>query len=132
MQEKLKKLTTQLVALSECAENPKLLFEEIQTIQEKAFKVQDELMQVLEEMEKETTDIAQLQNVFQIRENVWDIMSKLADKEQEIKATKNKKAPSKNAKSHCCCSHHHDHHEECCCQHDKKCHSEKGKACKKK
>ena len=128
MQEKLKKLTTQLVALSECAENPKLLFEEVQTIQEKAFKIQDELMQILEDMEKETKDITQLQNVFQIRENVWDIMNKLADKEQEIKMTKNKKAPCKKGTDYSCkCNH--DHHEECCCH--SKLSSKEGKICKK-
>ena len=128
MKQKLEKLTTQLVALSECSDNHKLLFEEIQTIQEKAFRIQVELMQLLEEMENEVTDIAQLQNVFQIRENVWDIMSKLAAKEQEIKATKNKKAPSK---TDCACGCTHAHHEGCNCHHNT-CHSKKGKSCKKK
>ncbi|MBP5344064.1 MAG: hypothetical protein J6Y85_03220 [Alphaproteobacteria bacterium] len=131
MQKKLEKLTTQLIALSDCAENPTLLFEEMQKIQEKAFKVQDELMQLLEEMENDTTDITQLQNIFQIRENVWDIMSKLADKEQEIKATKNKKAPAeKKEKCHCGCQH--VHHEGCCCHKEKGNCKKEGKTCKKK
>lgn len=132
MQEKLQKLVTQLVALSECADNPKLLFEEMQVIQEKAFRVQDELMTLLDEAEMTTKDISALQNVFQIRENVWDIMGKLADKEREIKATKDKKAPSRKGKKdtcHCGC-HHHDEH--CCCEHDHAPCQKKGKTCKKK
>ena len=132
MKKKLEKLTTQLVALSECADNSGLLFEEMQVIQEKAFKAQDEIMQILEQMEKETTEISTLQNIFQIRETVWDIMGKLADKEQQIKATKDKKAPKTNKKhEHCSCCQH-EHHEGCCCQHTPCSKHAKGKTCKKK
>lgn len=130
MNQKLKKLTTQLVALSECADTPQILYEEIQVIQDKAFKAQDEIMELLEQMENDTKDISTLQNIFQIRENVWDIMSKLAAREQQIKKTKNKKAAGSNKqKCHCGCHHEHD---TCCCQHkDEPC-QKKGKSCKKK
>jgi len=143
MQQKLKQLTSQLLALSVASDNPKLLFEEIQVIQDKAFAVQDELMTLLEVMEAETQDITQLQNVFQIRENIWDIMNKLADREREIKMTKDKKAPAKKSASKasectCGCHHHHEtccHHEhsgsDCCHAHGKKRCQRKGKTCKK-
>ena len=89
-------------------------------------------MALLDEAEATTTDISALQNVFQIRENVWDIMAKLADKEREIKATKDKKAPAKKGKEeHCHCGcHHHEGH--CCCEHDHNTCKKKGKTCKKK
>ena len=132
MEKTIQDLTRQLLALSRSAAEDKVLPQEMQLIQEKAFKVQEEMMQLLQKQEETTSDIHEIQNIFQIREDVWDIMNNLAIRETEVKAKFGIKAESPKAEHSCCCHHHHD--QECCCEHhhDKKCCKREKKTCHKK
>ena len=122
-------LTRQLLALSKSAADEKVLPQEMQIIQQKAFDVQEQMMTLLEEQEQIADDIRAVQNIFQIREDVWDIMNNLAIREAEIKAKFGIKGESPKAE-HTCCHHHTDG---CCCahSHDEKCCHTKKKCCKK-
>ena len=53
MSKTLQDLTRQLLALSKSAAEEKVLPQEIQLIQEKAFKVQEEMMQLLAQQEED-------------------------------------------------------------------------------
>ena len=123
MDKTLQDLTRQLLALSKSAAEEKVLPQEMQLIQEKAFKVQEEMMQLLAQQEANTNDIREVQNIFQIREDVWDIMNNLAIREAEIKTKFGIKGESPKAEHTCC----HHHNEGCCCAH----HHDKKKCCKK-
>ena len=127
----LQDLTRQLLALSRSAADDKVLPQEMQIIQEKAFAVQEEMMQLLEQQEQNTNDIREIQNIYQIREDVWDIMNTLAIREAEVKAKFGIKGQSPKAKHHCC---HHAHQEECCCHghQEKECCKKEKKPCPKK
>ena len=127
-------LTRQLLALSKSAAEEKVLPQEMQLIQQKAFEVQEQMMQLLDEQEKETQDIHTIQDIFQIREDVWDIMKNLAIREAEVKAKFGIKGESPKAEHSCCCGHHHKKGE-CCCGHhhdEKKCCQKEKKTCHKK
>ena len=133
MDKTLQDLTRQLLALSKSAAEEKVLPQEMQLIQEKAFKVQEEMMELLQQQEETTNDIREIQNIFQIREDVWDIMNTLAIRETEIKAKFGIKGESPKAEHTCC--HHHHHDGECCCGHHhegKKCCKKEKKTCRKK
>ena len=140
MDKKLQDLTRQLLALSKSAAEAKVLPQEMQIIQEKAFKVQEDMMELLQHEEETTNDIREIQNIFQIREDVWDIMNTLAVREAEVKAKFGIKGESPKAE-HTCCHHHdgekcccgHHHNDEECCHHDhKKCCKKEKKTCPKK
>ena len=127
-------LTRQLLALSKSAAEEKVLPQEMQLIQQKAFEVQEQMMQLLEAQEKETQDIHMIQDIFQIREDVWDIMNNLAIREAEVKAKFGIKGESPKAEHTCCCDHHHGK-DKCCCRHHhdvKKCCQKEKKTCRKK
>lgn len=130
MNKTLQDLTCQLLALSKSASEEKILPQEMQIIQEKAFEVQEQMMQLLDEQEKKTKDIKTIQDIYQIREDVWDIMNTLAVREAEVKAKFGIKGESPKAEHACC--HHHDG--ECCCghHHDEKCCKKEKKTCRKK
>ena len=133
MEKTLQDLTRQLLALSKSAADEKVLPQEMQLIQETAFKVQEEMMDLLHKQEDTTNDIREIQNIFQIREDVWDIMNNLAVRETEIKAKFGIKGESPKAEHTCC--HHHHHDGECCCGHhhdEKKCCKKEKKTCRKK
>ena len=125
MDKTLQDLTRQLLALSKSASDEKVLPQEMQLIQQKAFEVQEKMMTLLEAEEKKTTDIRAIQNIYQIREDVWDIMNTLAVRETEIKAKFGIKGESPKAE-HTCCHHHdkgckcHHTHEHTCCKKEKK------------
>lgn len=124
-------LTRQLLALSKSAADEKVLPQEMQIIQQKAFDVQEQMMTLLEEQEQIADDIRAVQNIFQIREDVWDIMNNLAIREAEIKAKFGIKGESPKAEHTCC----HHHNEGCCCGHHhgkKKCCKKEKKTCRKK
>ena len=131
MNKTLQDLTRQLLALSKSAANEKVLPQEINLIQEKAFKVQEEMMELLQTQEENTSDIHEIQNIFQIREDVWDIMNTLAVREAEIKAKFGIKGEKPKAEHTCC---HHHHKEECCCghHHKEKCCQKEKRSCHKK
>ncbi len=133
MEKTLQDLTRQLLALSKSAAEDKVLPQEMQLIQEKAFKVQEEMMELLTEQEATTSDIREVQNIFQIREDVWDIMNNLAIREAEVKAKFGIKGESPKTEHTCC--HHHHHDGECCCGHhheEKTCCKKEKKTCHKK
>ena len=131
MEKTLQDLTRQLLALSKSAAEEKVLPQEMQLIQEKAFKVQEEMMQLLQQQEETTQDIREVQNIFQIREDVWDVMNNLAIREAQVKAKFGIKGESPNAECTCGCKHHHE--SECCCDHhhNECCHKGTKKSCKK-
>ncbi|MBQ4472185.1 MAG: hypothetical protein II942_02955 [Alphaproteobacteria bacterium] len=132
MDRTLQDLTRQLLALSSSAAEEKVLPQEMQIIQQKAFDVQEKMMQLLDDQEKKTKDIKTIQDIYQIREDVWDIMNTLAVREAEVKAKFGIKGESPKAKHTCC--HHHHHEGECCCghHHDEKCCKKESKKCCKK
>lgn len=117
MEKTLQDLTRQLLALAQSAAEEKVLPQEMVLIQEKAFEVQEKMMAELEQAEEKANDIRSVQNIFQIREDVWDIMNNLAIREAEVKAKFGLKEEVKPAKHHCCCHHHHEEKHECCCGH---------------
>jgi len=128
MDRTLQDLTRQLLALSKSAAEEKVLPQEMQIIQQKAFEVQEEMMRLLQQQEKATKDIHEVQNIFQIREDVWDIMNTLAIREAEVKAKFGIKGESPKAEHKCGCHH---HKEECCCGHHHGEHCHEKKSCKK-
>ena len=128
----LQDLTRQLLALANSAAEEKVLPQEMQIIQQKAFDVQEKLMQLLDDQEKKTKDIKTIQDIYQIREDVWDIMNTLAVREAQVKAKFGIKGESPKAEHTCC--HHHHHDDACCCGHhhdEKGCKKESKKCCKK-
>ena len=138
MEKTLQDLTRQLLALSKSAAEEKVLPQEIRLIQEKAFAVQEQMMELLQKQEETANDVREVQNIFQIREDVWDIMNTLAIREAEIKAKFGIKGEAPKAE-HSCCHHHHDdecccehHHEKGCCHTKKKCCQKEKKTCRKK
>lgn len=129
-----------LTNLLEQSQNKKLLWEEMQIISQKAFELQDKIMDELDEIEATETDVTKLQATFSARESIWDIMTKIAERELEMKEkTHHKETPEEREKRHkeimtevaeeehhCCCGHHHSgccgkhkHAEECHCHQEK-------------
>lgn len=129
MEKTLQDLTRQLLALAQSAADERVLPQEMVLIQEKAFEVQEKMMAELEQAEEKANDIRSIQDIFQIREDVWDIMNNLAIREAEVKAKFGLKEEVKPAKHHCCCGHHHEDEHECCCKNKK---TTKTKCCSKK
>ncbi len=129
MEQNIDQKLTRLAHLTETAENPKILLEEIRLVSAEAFQLQDDLMALLDEAEKVETDIETVQALFETRENIWDAINKIALREKEIKeshasreAFKKHQAQEKGKKptSDCHCKHHDDtevHTHECCCGH---------------
>lgn len=112
-----------LKLLLKTAEDPKLLWEEMQILGKKAFHLQEKMEKELEELEKATKEVTSIQMIYETRENMWDIMNKIATRELELK---NKPHPAKAPEHHCCCHHHAEDH--CCCHHE----SEPKKCCHQK
>lgn len=123
-----------LEELLEVAENPKLLWEEMQILGKKAFDLQEKMEAEISELEEELKEVSAVQTLFETREKMWDIMSQLAMAELKLKEKTLTKPVHKCCKEKhkgCCC--HEEKHTGCCCHKEsKKCGSEKGKKCKKK
>ena len=68
---------SQLVRLSEKVQKGKLTLKQIQKISREAFDKQQEIMTQLQEQEDQETDIILVQNIFKMRELVWDIIKKI-------------------------------------------------------
>ena len=94
--------TTALLALLEAAENPKISWKEMEAVAQKAFKIQDEVTDELDALEQAETDIRQVQEVFTVRELVWDVMEKINAREQEVH-TKTHKKPQVCEEDDCGC-----------------------------
>ena len=145
----LNKNIQKLTNLLEQSQNKKLLWEEMQLISAKAFDLQEKIMEDLDKTEATETNVTKLQAAFSARESIWDIMTKIAGRELELKEkTYHKETPEEREQRHrdimseankeehhCCCGHHHNnccknhkHSETCCCQQEKP----KRKCCHKK
>ena len=123
-----------LQEMLELAQNPKLLWEEMQILGKKAFALQQEMEEELNELETELEEISAIQTLFETREKMWDIMNELALVELKLKEKTLTKASSQKSLSakedhHCCC---HEHGEKCCGKKGKCTSKNKGTTCKKK
>lgn len=81
-----------LVRLSETAQNPKIAPEERVSITNEAFQLENKILTEIDVEEKGETDIKTVQNLYDIRENVWDIVGKITKCEENAKAKASKKA----------------------------------------
>ena len=125
-----------LEEMLDLANDPKLLWEEMQILGKKAFTLQEKMEQELNELEEELKEISAIQTIFETREKMWDIMNQLAVAELKLKEKTLTKAPKKQCchkkETHKCCCHEHEPDKECCDK-KKKCTCKKGKkVCKKK
>ena len=115
-----------LEEMLEIANDPKLLWEEMQILGKKAFTLQEKMETELNELEEELKEVSAIQTIFETREKMWDIMNQLAVAELKLK----EKTLTKPAKK---CCHKKAEHKCCCHEHEDKCSCKKGKAkCKKK
>ncbi len=127
--------------LLETAQNPKILWEEMQLVSQRAFDLQDQIMEQLDKAEKEEENIARVQALFQAREIVWDMMASLAVLETNLKEktfkNQSHSKQTENTNKKCHCAHHKSeqachsaqHHSESCCHsagHGHCCHSAVG------
>ena len=125
-----------LEEMLELANDPKLLWEEMQILGNKAFTLQEKMEAELNELETELKEVSAIQTLFETRERMWDIMNQLAVAELKLKEKTLTKAPSekcchRKGEHTCCCSH--KHHEEKCCDKKEKCTCKtKGGKCQKK
>ncbi|MBQ7413349.1 MAG: hypothetical protein IJV07_03630 [Alphaproteobacteria bacterium] len=143
MSDSLNQSIQKLTKLVEQSQNKKLLWEEMQILSKKAFELQDKIMAELDKIEALETDIVKVQSAFSAREGIWDLMRRITDREQEIKArTHHKETPDEREKRHkevmaevhehhCCCGHHHKRGE-CCESHSENCCHKGHKKCQKK
>ncbi len=120
----------QLKLLLKTAQDPKLLWEEMQIIGKKAFQLQEKMTTELETLEKSTQEITAIQMLYATRESMWDIMNQLAQRELELKA----KPHPKTTCSHKCCCHAHEENTKSCAHSETKhhCCTKGKKKCKKK
>ena len=125
MQKQLEEKAAQLIHLSELAQNKKILPEECKIISNEAFQLENEILTLIEKAEEKETDIKTVQLLYDLRENVWDIVGKITAREEEVKARslnketyREKKEAFQAEKESCCHSHHHD----ACHCHDEKAH----------
>jgi hypothetical protein len=126
MSNQLNQYILKLSKLSEDSKNPKLLWEEMQILSKKAFDLQEKIMLELDKIEQTETDVTKIQAAFAAREDIWDIMAQIAERELALKEkTYHKETPEERAKRHqdvlsysetCACGHHHG---DCNCNHDK-------------
>ena len=102
------------------AEDPKLLWEEMQILGKKAFTLQEKMEQLLTDLETETKEVSVIQTLFETREKMWDMMSQLAQAELKLKEKTLTKTNKKEAHK-CGCCHHHEQEGKCCKGKEKKC-----------
>ena len=122
-----------LEEMLELANDPKLLWEEMQILGKKAFALQEKMENLLNDLEEETKEISAIQTIFETREKMWDMMNQLAMAELKLKEKTLTKSPKKccqkkKEEKECCCDY--KHKTESC--HEKRKCSCKGKTCKKK
>lgn len=97
MTQEIHQLVQRLGAYLQDAKKPQILWEEMKLLAHKAFEVQETLTERLEVLEKEQTDFRQVQLIFDIRENVWDIMAQIAVREKNLKEKTHAPARSRQA-----------------------------------
>ena len=102
-----------LQELSDLANDPKLLWEEMQILGQKAFALQEKMEILLNTLEKETNEVSAIQTLFETREKMGDIMNELAQAEFRLKEKTHKKPEGHKSCPECKDKHHHP----CCCHH---------------
>ncbi len=125
MQKQLEEKLTELIHLSQTAQNKKILPEECVIVTNQAFQLENEILTLIEAEEAAETDIKSIQMLYDLRENVWDIVGKITAREEEVKAKahiketyrENKEAFRAEKEQEQCCCHH--HHAGCCCGEEK-------------
>lgn len=125
MNEIIKKIET-LNHLNEQAHNPKILWEEMKIVSDKSFKLQEEILELIQKAEETETDIAVLQQLFSTREIVWDLIDDIAAQELFIKekthTPQKKKCCRKKNEEKCSCEKDDNHtcetEKKCCCKHN--------------
>ena len=114
MQKQLEEKLTELIHLSQTAQNKKILPEECVMVTNQAFQLENEILTLIEAEEATETDIKSIQMLYDLRENVWDIVGKITAREEEVKAKAHIKETYRENKEafraeqeQCCCHHHH-------------------------
>ena len=124
MQKQLEEKLTELIHLSQTAQNKKILPEECVIVTNQAFQLENEILTLIEAEEATESDIKSVQMLYDLRENVWDIVGKITAREEEVKEKslnketyrENKEAfRAEKEQEHCC----HHHHAGCCCGEEK-------------
>lgn len=95
-----KKLNS-LNKLKETAHNSKILWEEMKIVSEKSFKLQEEILELINKAEETEENITALQTLFETRELVWDIINDITTQEMVLKEATHTKATKKECKSSC-------------------------------
>ena len=122
-----------LEEMLELANDPKLLWEEMQILGKKAFTLQEKMETELNELEEKLKEVSAIQTIFEIREKMWDIMNQLAVAELKLKEktlTKTSHKCHHKEEHKCCC--HHESNEECCGKKEKCACKKRETKCKKK
>ena len=104
-----------LKKLNKTAHNPKILWEEMQLVSEKCFKLQEEILTLIQEAEEQEKNISALQTLFETREVVWDIINDTAAQELLIK----EKTLNPVKETECCNEHSSECNSKKCCCHKK-------------
>lgn len=119
-------LKTRLENLLKTAQNPKILWEEMEIIAKQAFQIQAESDDALKRLETAEQDIQRLNTLFDLREEIWDLADRMACLELEVKEKTLTPANKGKQAKHTCCHHqntsdssHCQHsHKSCCDDHD--------------
>lgn len=115
-----------LKIMVEVANDPKILWEEMQILGKKAFNLQEKMEKLLNELEETATEVTAIQMVSNTREMMWDLMNQLAIRELELKSKPHPQVSPQKV-HHCCCHEHHECHchektkKKSCCKGRKKC-----------
>lgn len=115
-----------LKMMVDVANDPKLLWEEMQILGKKAFNLQEKMEKLLDDLEATATEITAIQMLSDTREMMWDLMNQLAARELALKSKPHPKTCS-HEEHHCCCHEHHECHchkeekKKSCCKGKKKC-----------
>lgn len=137
--EQLEKYLKQLDALTEVSKNPKILWEEMVQVLEKADKVEEKILITLEKKEEDLQSVDEVQDLFDLREAVWDTVDII---QQNALRLREKTFKSTDGEAHHCCGRHQrncqteESEPHCCCQHEREkgehhccCHHEEHQGC---
>lgn len=91
--------------LKETANNPKILWEEMQIVADKSFKLQEDILDLIKQAEEVEQNVAALQALFETREMVWDIIDEITELEVKSKEKAHTKKSKCGSKKGSCCEH---------------------------
>lgn len=104
-----------LKKLNKTAHDKKILLEEMQIVSDKSFKLQEDILALIQQAEEQEQNITALQTLFETREMVWDIINDTATQELLIKE---KTLHPTKKEEECSCSSNEEtctHKKKCCC-----------------